>query len=142
MPGSATTQRLQRDIIGVVASIPAGRIATHGSIARHLGITPGQVVSLLAALDPTARAEIPWWRVVADGGAIGRHVSRDEQMQKLRGEGIPVAPAGIAGELAARRFEAFGTGGGVRMATPDAAEAAPAPRRSLSRGMKSHPEKY
>ena len=140
MSGSATTERIRREVIAAIASIPAGRMATHGSIGRHLGLASRQVATVLAALEVATRGEIAWWRVVADGGAIGRHPWRDEQMQRLRAEGIPVAPVGIAGELAARRFEAFGAkdehAAGARVPEP-----APALRRSVSRGMKSHPGK-
>ena len=139
MPGSAATERISRDVAAVIASIPAGRIATHGAIGRHLGIAPRHVATVVAALDDATRGQIAWWRVVADGGAIGRHPRRDEQMQRLRAEGIPVAPVGIAGELAVRRFEAFGSGkpGGPT----DAVAPSAAPPRSLSRGMKNHPGK-
>ncbi len=140
MPGSSITEGVRRDVIAVIASIPSGRIATHGSIGRHLGIAPRQVAAVVAALDDETRGNIPWWRVLADGGAVGRHPRRDEQMQRLRAEGIPVAPVGIAGELAARRFQAFGQGR-AENASADDTQPAPGAKRSLSRGMKSHPEK-
>ncbi|HSM59314.1 MAG TPA: MGMT family protein [Longimicrobiales bacterium] len=61
-----------RRIYDVVRSIPSGRVATYGQVARVAGL-PGrarQVGYALAALDD--RTDVPWHRVVNARGAISR----------------------------------------------------------------------
>lgn len=130
---------VKSSIVALVSRIPAGYVATHGDIGRHLALFPRHVVTVLAALDETESRTIPWWRVVADGGAIGRHPRRDEQMARLREDGVPLSGAGIVQELAERRV--------TNLSAPPAApferraDPAGAAAPSRSRGMKSHPPK-
>lgn len=102
MSGSATYARIKADVFAIAARIPAGRVATHKQIGTHLKVMPRHVAFILATLDETERETIPWWRVVADGGAIGRHLRRDDQMRLLRADGIILSPVGIVQDLAER----------------------------------------
>jgi alkylated DNA nucleotide flippase Atl1 len=95
--------RLTRDVLSLVGGIPGGYVATHQQIATIVKAAPRHVATLLAGLDDDTRARLPWWRVVADGGAIGRHLLRDEQMTRLRADGVVLSPVGIVQDLAARR---------------------------------------
>ena len=141
MAGPPANARIRRDVMSVVETIPAGRVSTHGDIGRRLAIAPRLVASILSMLGDSERETVPWWRVVADGGAIGRHRWRDAQIARLRAEGIPVAPAGIVRELAERRVRSLGASKPPARPKPaPAPEAAPTPR-SRARGMKSHPVK-
>jgi methylated-DNA-protein-cysteine methyltransferase-like protein len=136
MANSAAYARIKSELVSIVASIPAGYVSTHGAMGRHLAVYSRHVAYILATLDEMERETIPWWRVVADGGAIGRHQRRDDQMARLRQDGVPLSGVGIVQELAERRVSDL-----------SAPPAAPFPRRSdpaaagpsRSRGMKSHP---
>ena len=139
MPGLPTSDRGKRGVLAIVARIPAGRLSTPGDIGRHLAIAPRHVATILSTLTDTERATLPWWRVVADGGAIGRHRFRDVQMQKLKAEGVPVAPVGIVGELQARRVLDLAIVQPVAPAVADATIAVEPSPRSRARGIKSHP---
>ena len=135
MAGSVAYARIKADVIAIVDRIPAGRLATHGAIGRHLAVVPRHVAYVLAMLDDSERETIPWWRVVADGGAIGRHQRRDDQMQRLKREGCAVAPAGIVQDFAARVVADVTAPGAAIAPAPTTADGKPA----RSRGMKSHP---
>lgn len=128
---------VKREVVALIERIPAGYVTTHGDVGRHFSLFPRHVVTVLAAIDETESLTIPWWRVVADGGAVGRHPRRDEQMARLRADGVPVSGVGIVQEIGERRVP--------NLAAPPAT---PFPRRadiaggspsSRSRGMKSHP---
>ena len=134
MAGAPRTAEQQR-LLALVAQVPDGRVTTLGILAHALLLPPRRITHMLSLLDAGTRATVPWWRVVADGGAIGRHPHRDEQLQRLRAEGTPVAPAGIVRELAERRWTAFGRA--PRSATETRHEPV-APPRSRARGIKSH----
>lgn len=118
-------------------AIPPGRVAGVSDLARHLGCMTPLVSRLLAELrdkEPSA----PWHRAVADGGAIGRHAWRSEQMALLRAEGVPVSPAGIVQDFANRRVADFEAQSGTRqpaVAMPGAGDATP----SRARGRMSQP---
>ena len=100
MAGSAAYARIKSDVMAIAVRIPPGRVATHKQIGVHLKVMPRHVAYILATLDDADRETVPWWRVVADGGAIGRHLRRDEQLQRLRAEGIVLSPVGIVQDLA------------------------------------------
>jgi methylated-DNA-protein-cysteine methyltransferase related protein len=135
MAVSGAYARIKSDVVAIVMKIPAGRLATHGAISLHLKVFSRHVVYILETLDEVERETVPWWRVVANGGAIGRHQRRDDQMQRLRCEGCAVAPAGIVQDFAERA---------VRDLTAPMAAVAIAPldqngKPSRSRGMKGRP---
>ncbi len=129
-----STTRMQREIQAALAAVPAGYVTTAGDIGRHLAIQTRHVEHILAGLDETDRTT-PWWRVVADGGAVGRHTRRDAQIALLRSDGVPLSPAGIVQELVDRRVK--------NLTSPPAAAFAhpltqPGAQPTRSRGMKSH----
>ena len=139
MTGSLSNAGIKRDILALVAFIPQGRLATHGAIGRHLGVERRHVANVLIALTDAERASLPWWRVVADGGAIGRHRWRDEQMAKLKTEGVPVAPAGIVRELTERAVRDLNANSAFASTLANATHATGNTiAHSLSRGTKSH----
>ncbi len=143
MAGSAAYARIKSDVLDIAGRIPAGRVATYKHIGLHLKVMPRHVAYILATLEDLERETVPWWRVVADGGAIGRHQRRDEQMQRLRAEGIVLSPAGIVQDLAVRWIEdILGLAQG-RIKAPGAELSAQAfdtqPKTSRSRGMRGKP---
>jgi hypothetical protein len=85
---------------------------------------------------------VPWWRVVADGGAIGRHLRRDEQMRRLRADGIVLSPVGIVQDLQKRWIEDIDAlmDGLIKAVEIAAASDAPQAKPSRSRGMRGAPK--
>jgi methylated-DNA-protein-cysteine methyltransferase related protein len=135
MAVSAAYARIKTDVVAIVVKIPAGRVVTHGAISRHLKVFARHVAYILATLDAGERETVPWWRVVADGGAVGRHQRRDDQMLRLKREGCAVAPAGIVQDFSERVV--------LDLAAPLAAmperPMTPDGKPSRSRGMKGRP---
>jgi hypothetical protein len=93
--------------------------------------TTGPHVSQLVAAMAAQGTTLPWWRIVADGGAIGRLAHRDLQIEKLSAEGVRVSPAGIVQGLAKH------IAGAAAPAVGAAAQGASGPSRA--RGMKAKP---
>ena len=85
---------LDERIWQVVASIPAGCVATYGQIAALAGL-PGyarRVGRAMATLPSATR--IPWHRVVnAQGRLSTSGAARARQSQRLRAEGVSVLDA-------------------------------------------------
>ena len=87
--------RLQR-VLAVVDSIPEGRLATYGQVAREAGLPGrarwvGQVLSQLAG-----NSGIPWHRVVNASGGISPRPGPGPKRQRklLEREGHCFSPGG------------------------------------------------
>jgi len=78
-------------ILATVDSIPRGRVASYGQVAREAGLAGRArlVGRSLRGLGP--RSKIPWWRVLAAGGVLRMGV---EQTRRLRREGVAVSGSG------------------------------------------------
>lgn len=89
--------RITRDILAIVASVPAARLVTFKDIASHLDVQPRQVAYVLATLEPPASLAVPWHRAVPEAGVLltpktdGDGVTQAELLAK---EGVAVAPDG------------------------------------------------
>ena len=123
---------------GLLDKIPGGRVAAISTIADELALAPRAVETMLRRLGAAGETALPWHRIVADGGAIGRHALRDVQIARLKAEGVPVSPAGIVQEFGARRMANFAEGGHAGPTAGAKVEAA-APGPSRSRGMIGQP---
>lgn len=135
MANSPAYFRIKSDVLALVARIPAGYVSSHGDIGRHLAVQARHVANILAALDELEHETVPWWRVVADGGAIGRHKRRDDQIARLKQDAVPLSGVGIVQEMADRRVKDLAAPPTAPLQR-GAATAAGGPRRS--RGIKSH----
>jgi methylated-DNA-protein-cysteine methyltransferase related protein len=137
MANSQAYARIRSDVIAIVRRIPAGRIATHGQIGNHLQVFPRHIAYVLATLDDADCETVPWWRVVADGGAVGRHLRREDQIARLKADGLVVAPVGVVQELGERLMVSLEEQkpGAARVDQP----IAPRAPHSRSRGMKGKP---
>jgi methylated-DNA-protein-cysteine methyltransferase related protein len=135
MAGSVAYARIKKDVVAIVMTIPAGRLATLGAIGLHLAVFPRHVAYVLATLNDLERETVPWWRVVADGGAIGRHQRRDDQMSRLKSEGCAVAPAGIVQDFAERAIRDVANPPTLPLVKTMTADGKPA----RSRGMRGNP---
>lgn len=135
MIGDMSIPHGKSDLVRLLSAIPAGYVVTHAALARHLGLQSNVVAHILATLDDSERAACPWWRVVADGGAIGRHIRRDDQIARLKADGVPLSGVGIVQELTDRRVSDPAQPPAMPFPHP-VMEGGPKPARS--RGMKSH----
>lgn len=97
---ASRTRTSSRDLVeqrihAVVDSIPRGRVATYGDVAREAGLPRrarlvGRVLSRLSA-----GSGLPWYRVVnASGHLSPRPGGTDEQRRRLGREGVAVSSAG------------------------------------------------
>jgi methylated-DNA-protein-cysteine methyltransferase-like protein len=92
--------RSKAELLSLLRKIPHGRVTTAESLAAEIGIPAPLVVTMLAQLSEDERDLVPWYRVVAKGGGIGRGPHRDQQFARLVREGVTVSPAGIVHDLA------------------------------------------
>jgi methylated-DNA-protein-cysteine methyltransferase-like protein len=82
-------------ILATVDSIPRGKVATYGQVAREAGLSGRArlVGHCLRGLGP--RSRIPWWRVLGAGGVVKvGGAARAEQIRRLRRERVTVAQSG------------------------------------------------
>ena len=73
----------------VVASIPAGRVASYGQVAELAGLPGGarRVGRSLAGLPADSR--LPWHRVINAAGRVSlRGAAGERQRQRLQDEGV------------------------------------------------------
>lgn len=92
-PAADRDQRRAR-ILAVVDSIPKGRVASYGQVAREAGLPRharlvGRFLSTLAAT-----TAIPWHRVVNASGRISSRPGAALQRRRLAREGIRLGPSG------------------------------------------------
>jgi methylated-DNA-protein-cysteine methyltransferase-like protein len=78
----------------VIASIPLGRVATYGGVARTAGYPGRARLTAYALRTASPDMHLPWYRVLGAGGRIvfpknSKH--HKEQARLLRSEGVPVA---------------------------------------------------
>jgi methylated-DNA-protein-cysteine methyltransferase-like protein len=81
---------MTQEIIKIIKSIPRGKVATDGQIARLAGYPNGarQVVRILHTC--TEKYDLPWHRVINAKGEIALSIynGADEQKARLETEGI------------------------------------------------------
>ena len=119
----------------MIAVVPAGRVVGMDVLAQRLAVLPTVVATLISGLTEEERDRVPWHRVVAKGGAIGRGPHRDTHFACLVREGVPVSPAGIVQDM-----ERVAVTELVASSRSERTDAAPAPPPlSRSRGVKDRP---
>lgn len=87
----------RQPVLNRVASIPAGRFSTYGSIARVLGINPRHVARILSSLEEEEAELLPWHRVLGAEGRLSPNLPADlheRQKSRLEAEGIVVNAKG------------------------------------------------
>jgi methylated-DNA-protein-cysteine methyltransferase-like protein len=84
-------------IYAVVATIPAGRVATYGQVAGAAGL-PGRARLVGRALKSLPEhSPVPWYRVVGSGGRIRTGAGPDGELLQallLEDEGVRVKSSG------------------------------------------------
>lgn len=98
-PGAADQHPALEAIWHAVCTIPRGRVATYGGVARAAGL-PGRARQAGYALRVAGDSlNLPWHRVVGAGGRIAfPRASRAhrEQARRLRAEGVSVEDGRVA----------------------------------------------
>ena len=84
----------------LVASIPAGRVATYGDIACAAGLSSPRTVGWVLRTDA---ADLPWRRVVPATGRPAPHLA-SHQLDLLRAEGVLSDTGRIALATVRHRF--------------------------------------
>ncbi len=68
----------------LVASIPAGRVATYGDIASAARLSSPRIVGWIMRTDSS---DLPWHRVITASGRPAPHLAT-RQLELLRAEGV------------------------------------------------------
>lgn len=124
---------VKAELLDLLQKVPLGRVTSPDALGNELGVPSSLVMTLLSQLSDDERELVPWHRVVAKGGAVGRGPNRDQQFARLVREGVMVSPAGIVQDLPRHMISAFDDA----ILTKNAKDASPKPGRS--RGMKDRP---
>ena len=137
MPDFNFKPQVRSEVLRLVAAVPCGRVTSADALAGSVGAPPLAIVNILERLSEDERDTVPWHRVVAKGGAIGRGPHRDQQFARLVREGVMASPAGIVQDLARTMVVGFETtAAGEIHLIPPTEQIKPGGR---SRGMKSRP---
>jgi alkylated DNA nucleotide flippase Atl1 len=85
---------------GLVAAIPAGRVATYGDISSAAGLSSPRIVGWIMRTDS---ADLPWHRVIRASGRPAAHLST-RQLERLRAEGVLAVDGKVDLRTARHRF--------------------------------------
>lgn len=100
-PTSANASRVA--ILRAVRALAVGEVAGYGEVARRAGL-PGRARLVARLLADNDDAKLPWHRVLRSDGRIAFPVGSDgfdEQVQRLRAEGVRVENGRVRGQRAA-----------------------------------------
>ncbi|WJR32530.1 MGMT family protein [Mycobacteroides immunogenum] len=89
---AAVTEEQVELVRSLVASIPAGRVATYGDIADAAGLSSARIVGWIMRTDS---ADLPWHRVIGASGRPAPHI-HTRQLELLRAEGVLAVDGRIA----------------------------------------------
>ncbi|MCU1697757.1 MAG: methyltransferase [Mycobacterium sp.] len=78
------TDEQVENVRALVASIPAGRVATYGDIADAAGLSSARTVGWIMRTDSS---DLPWHRVLGASGRPAAHIAT-RQLELLRAEGV------------------------------------------------------
>jgi methylated-DNA-protein-cysteine methyltransferase-like protein len=78
------TDEQVENVRALVASIPAGRVATYGDIADAAGLSSARIVGWIMRTDSS---DLPWHRVLGAAGRPAAHIAT-RQLELLRAEGV------------------------------------------------------
>ncbi|HIK13792.1 MAG TPA: MGMT family protein [Leptolyngbyaceae cyanobacterium M33_DOE_097] len=121
MAKSAAFARIKSQVLTLTYSIPVGRVSTYRSLGEHLDVMPRHVAYILTTLKEEEKADLPWYRVVSDNGAVSapNPVKAKAQMELLAAEGVAIGPQKTILNFAA-----------IFVAAPDLASGIPPQKRS------------
>lgn len=122
--------RIKRDVLAIVATVPAGKLVTFKDIGAHLDVAPRHVAYILSQLDPLEATTVAWFRAVPDDGTLATPKAAPDgrtQAELLAAEGHQVTADGRILDLGGRQVAAGSLPHGVPVQTrpPDAPKASP-----------------
>lgn len=90
------TESTGNAIIDVILSIPIGKVATYGQIAKLAGYRNGARLVVWALNSSWQKYNLPWYRIVNAKGKISlsSEEGRFEQIRCLLNEGVKVSEEG------------------------------------------------
>src|SRR5688572_18376579 len=97
----------RRRIVAAVRALAAGEVAGYGEVARRAGL-PGRARLVARTLAQGGDPELPWHRVLRSDGRIAfppGSEGHDEQVQRLRAEGVRVEAGRVRGQRAAATLD-------------------------------------
>ena len=86
-----TDEQVER-VRALVASIPAGRVATYGDIAAAARLSSPRIVGWIMRTDSS---DLPWHRVITASGRPAKHLTT-RQLELLRAEGVLAVDGRVA----------------------------------------------
>jgi methylated-DNA-protein-cysteine methyltransferase related protein len=95
--GGASHETFRERVLGIVRSVPSGRVVTYGQVALLAG-SPRAARQVGGVLYGTRdRDDVPWQRVVNASGGISTHKIGAGALQEalLRAEGVEVGQDGV-----------------------------------------------
>lgn len=98
MPRSPHFIRIKGQVLELTRAIPPGRVTAFGDIGDYLEVVPRHVAWILATLDDEEYQEVPWHRVVGEGGVVPKRRARPgpDQAELLAMEGVTVVKRTVA----------------------------------------------
>lgn len=103
----SASERGRRLILAAVRAIPRGEVAGYGEVARRAGL-PGRARLVARILSDGNVPGLPWHRVLRSDGRIAFPEGSegfDEQVQRLRAEGVRVEAGRVRGQRAAATLD-------------------------------------
>jgi methylated-DNA-protein-cysteine methyltransferase-like protein len=83
----------------VLRDLRRGEVVSYGEVARRAGYPR----AARAVGNVLARGTgLPWWRVVRASGELAAGL-RDEQVRRLRREGVPIRDGAVKGQIGSRK---------------------------------------
>ena len=90
-------------ILAAIRAIPRGQVAGYGEVAHRAGL-PGRARLTARILSQNEDPALPWHRVLRSDGRVAFPAGSeafDEQVQRLRAEGVRVEAGRVRGQRAA-----------------------------------------
>lgn len=82
--GAGVDEQTHERVREIITSVPAGKVATYGDIARSAGLPNPRMVGWILREDGF---DLPWHRIIRADGVPAPHL-RTEQLELLRAEGV------------------------------------------------------
>jgi DNA transformation protein and related proteins len=99
MAGSPAFQRIERDVLRLCSSIPAGRVCTYADLGAVMDVPARHVAYIVSRLNEPARAHYPVHRLVGAGGKLPAKPATVATQLAL--EGVTIAKGAVVNLSAA-----------------------------------------
>ena len=102
-PNASTPAQRRLQILQAVRALAEGEVAGYGEVARRAGL-PGNARLVAKVLSAGDEPGLPWHRVLRSDGRVAFPAGSqgfDEQVQRLRAEGVQVESGRVRGQRAA-----------------------------------------